>query len=307
MDNDRKLELALHRIQNGQIDGAIELLRQLLGDDPDLAQAHALLAICLMSKKRLSAAEHEAKLALMLDPGQELPLFAVANIKLAQRKFKEANEHIDQLLEMDPNHAPYYILKANLKGITFKHSEILPLLEKALELAPESPDVLSELSDYYAECGEVDLAESYAREALQYDPEHSSGLVAMGKVLLEKNEIELAREHAIMALQNDPSEPQALGLMAGIKARKSLLLGLWWRYNVWMNRIGPTRSILVLLFAYIVYRVLSMGFDDMGHREAADFVRYVWLGLVIYSFLGPTIFNNQIKKELDDVKLRSDF
>jgi tetratricopeptide (TPR) repeat protein len=180
-------------------------------------------------------------------------------------------------------------------------------LEKALELDPESPEVLSELSEYYAERSEMDLAEYYAREALQRDPEHSSGLVAMGRVLLERKEIELAREHAIAALQNDPSEPQALGLMASIKARKSLLLGLWWRYNVWMNRIGTTRSILVLLFAYIVYRILSMGFDDMGHREAAGLVRYVWLGIVVYSFLGPAIFNNLIKKELLGVKLRSDF
>ncbi len=307
MDIGRALELAWHRIQNGQIDGAMDVLRQLLGNEPDLPEAHAYLALCLLNKKRLHAAEQEARMALALEPGLELTHYVLAHVGIAQRQFKMAREHIDQLLDMDPNHAPYYLLQADLAELTRNRKAVLPLLHKALELDPESSRVLAELSRYHAGKGELDMAERFARESLQHEPENVDGLVAMGHVLLQRGQIEAARDHAVWAIRHDPTNDMALRLMAGIKARQSPFLGLWWRYNVWMNKIGSTRSILVLLLAYVLYRILTMGFGDLGQQDAARIVHFAWLGFVVYTFMGPTLFEKSLKKELSDVTLSRDF
>lgn len=307
MDIDRLLELAWQRMQHGQIDGAIESLREVLAEDPDQADAHAYLALCLLDKKRVHAARHEASLALAIEPGSEIAHMGMANIAIAQRDFEAAQEHIDQLLEIDPADPRYYVLQADLNRLLRKNDRILPLLQRALELAPESSSVLAELSDYYYGIGDPDQAERYAHESLRQDPESVRGLIAMGYVLLQRGEIEEAREHAVAALQQAPDNSAALALIASIKARTNPLLGLWWRYNVWMNSVGSTRSIMVLLVAYLVFRVATMGFKDMGQAEIANYVQWAWFAIVIYTFVGPTLFIKSLKKELSEVKLSREF
>ena len=44
--------------------GAIDLLKQALSEDPDCAEAHALLSLCLLRVKRLHGARAEAGMAL---------------------------------------------------------------------------------------------------------------------------------------------------------------------------------------------------------------------------------------------------
>lgn len=303
----RLLEQARLHIQHGHIDGAMDVLRDILSRDPDLADAHAYLSLCLLRQRRGHAAAEEARIALTLEPESELAIYALAISQFAQRHFREAETHILRLLDMDPNDARYHLLLADLYNTTAQKKKVLPLLQKALELAPENPDTLSKLSDYYLEANDPGKAEHHAREALQMDPEHADALVSMGQVLLHKGDVAAAREHAIWALRREPGNSSALYLLTAIKTRSNPFLGLWWRYNTWINRIGTTRSILVLLGAFVIYRVASMAYTDAGRKDIAAIVNYCWLAIVIYSFIGPGLFEKALKKELTSVKLTKDF
>ncbi len=303
----RLLEQARLHIQHGHLDGAIDVLRDILSNDPDFADAHAYLAICLLKKRRGHAAAQEARIALTLEPESALALYALALSQFAQRQFREAESHILRLLDLDPNDPSYYLLLVDLYNATAQKKKVLPLLQKALALAPENPDTLSKLSDYYLAVNDLGRAQHHAREALQMDPEHADALVSMGQVLLQNGDVANAREHAIWALRREPGNSSALYLLTAIKARANPFLGLWWRYNTWINRIGMTRSILVLLAAFIIYRVASMAFTDMGRKDMATIVNLCWMGIVIYSFVGPAIFEKALKKELADVKLTKNF
>lgn len=307
MEIQRILELARQRMSLGQTDGAIDALRQALAHDPDLAEAHAYLAICLVQRKRLHAAGQEAGMALALDPELEVAHYAMATVAMARRDFRLAEQHIQQLQEADPNHAPYYLLYAELKALMQRSAEVLPLLQKALELDPESTRVLAQLSDYHLNRGELQQAEAFAHEALRQEPESVAALVAMGGVLLRRGNAADAREHAVWALRQEPDHEGALVLLSGVKARTSPLLGLWWRYNTWMNSVGSGRSILILLFAYLLFRVATMGLHDLGRPELATAVRYLWLAIVIYTFVGPALFMKALRRELATVKLREGF
>ena len=89
----RWFELASQQIARGDIRGAIESLRGILGLDPDSGEAHALLSICLVHSKRLHAAEVEARLALVADPNGDSANWAMGVVLAASRRFKEAEPH----------------------------------------------------------------------------------------------------------------------------------------------------------------------------------------------------------------------
>ena len=129
----------------------------------------------------------------------------------------------------------------------------------------------------------------------------------MGNVLLRRGKVEEAREHAVWALRNDPADRGALRLMAAIKARQNPFLGLWWRYSTWMGSLGDGRAIVVLLGAYVAYRVLTITVADRGNAGLANLVSALWLAFVAYTWFGPAMFRRSLERELESVKLERGF
>lgn len=303
----RWLAIAEQQMGQGQLEGAIESLRRVLSLDPDLADAHALLALCLAEKKRLHAAQHESGLALALEPESSLALYASGVILTLQRKFKEAEERLRRLLEQEPTHVGGFRALADLYGLTGRREEQRELLEKALEIDPESPDTLVDLGEWSLAQGDADGAEKRAREALEILPEHHRALVLMGNVLLFRGRIDEARDHAIWALRNDPASRGALHLMASVKARRSFWLGLWWRYSAWMGALGDGRAILVLLAAYVLYSVGVITAETNDQQRLAEYLSFFWLAIVAYTWVGPMLFRRSLEKELATVQLDDEF
>jgi Flp pilus assembly protein TadD len=303
VDPQRYIDDAQRLIDIGQIDGAIDRLRMALTEDPDLGDAHALLALCLLQKRRLYAAGIETDLALTLAPEAPFTHWVAAELNLARRDFASAERHIEQFRALAPDLPSADRLLARCYSLTGRRAERLPLLRQALHKDPTDPETLAALANHHSELGELEQAWRYADEALRAAPENTSALVAMGEVLLKRGDIEDAREHAALALRADPSDPSALGLLTSIKARTSPLLGLWWRYAAWGERVGPTRQVIVLLVAFVLYRLSTIVATDLGKDGLASMIVLVWLGIVVYSFAGPTLFRRALQKELASVQL----
>ncbi len=301
------LSHARQQMAQGNTYGAIEALRRILSIDPDLSDAHALLAIVLLDQRRIHAAQHEANIALTLEPELPLAHYANAQVLIAHRQFEPAESHLQQLLAMDSHVPEYYRLLATLYSLTNRSQQVLPLLEKALEIDPEDTDTLVAYGEYYLEQGDLAQAEQWAFDALQMEPEHSDALILMGHVLLQKGDIEQAREHALWALRQDPDNPKVLHLMTAIKARTNFFLGLWWRYNTWMGSLGSGRAIFVLVVAFVIYRVATIVANDFDKPGLASIISIFWLILVVYTWLGPVIFRKSLEKEMKGVALSKDF
>jgi len=303
VDPQRYVDDAQRLIDIGQVGGAIDRLRMALTEDPDLGDAHALLALCLLQKRRLYAAGIEMDLALTLAPEAPFTHWVAAELNLARRDFAAAERHVEQFRALAPDLPSPDRLLARCYSLTGRRAERLPLLMQALSKDPTDPETLAALASHHSELGELEQAWRYADEALRAAPENTSALVAMGEVLLKRGNIDDAREHAALALRADPSDPSALGLLTSIKARTSPLLGLWWRYAAWGERVGPTRQVVVLLIAFVLYRLSTIVATDAGMEGLANTIVLVWLGVVVYSFVGPTLFRRALQKELESVQL----
>lgn len=297
------LHYARVQLTRGDHSGALETLRRALGQDPDDAEAHALLSLVLLALKRPHAAGHEAGIALSLEP--ELPLVhtAAASVAMARRRFKDAEQHLTRLLELEPDDVGNLLLQARYFDLTGQKERKREALRRAIALAPDDPDTLVALGEDALERGDVKRAEQWARDALAARPEFQDGLVLMGQVYLRQGRIEDAREHALWALRQDATAEGALRLLSSIKARQSPLLGLWWRYAMFMGSLGEGKGTLVLLGMFVVYRFATLAAKDLGQPTLSSFIQLAWLAFAVYTWVGPSLFQRMVRQELDTVRL----
>lgn len=303
---DRFLALARQQMTQGQSRGAIESLRQALSHDPEHVEAHALLSLLLLDLRRLHAAGREAELALGIDPQAPIALFASAQVLLARRKLRAAEERIEALLELAPGWSTAHQALASVYELTGRREQARPVLEKALALDPADPGVLTDLGEWHLDGGDLESAERRAREALEEAPEHAGALVLMGHVLLRCGRVAEAREHAVWALRAGGGR-QAMALLASVKARQSFALGLWYRWSTWMGTLGDGRAILVLLGAFVLYRIGVQAAADAGQQDVAQWLQIVWLLVVAYTWVGPGWFQRTLRKEIGEVELSEEF
>jgi Flp pilus assembly protein TadD len=87
----------------GQIDEAMEHLREALRLDPGHAEAHSNLGVALARRGRAADAIEEYRKALSLDPGQTQAYSNLGNALLAQGRVRDAITQFDAALAINPN------------------------------------------------------------------------------------------------------------------------------------------------------------------------------------------------------------
>jgi Tfp pilus assembly protein PilF len=304
---ERLLERAQLQIRHRNLPAAVESLRQALTQDPDHAQAHAMLALCLHSQKRLYAAAYEARAALAHGPDSAFVHHAAGVVDIAQRLFKSAEHHLQTALGLDPGNPTSLRTLAQLYQLWNRHREALPLLEKAREADPEDADNWAALAEYYRARREFEQAEQLARHALELEPENTEALLAMGYLLLQRGDTEAAREHALLVLRDDAGLESAIYLLGAVKARRSPLLGLWWRFNAYFGAGSVTRRVVLLIGFSLAYQVALLAVTDLGYPDAASPINYLWLAFCAYTWIGPTLFARQLRRELAPARLDSKY
>ena len=295
------------QLEHGAALAAVESLRSALGLDPNSPEAHALLSLALVQTKRLHAAEYEASVSLELEPLHPRGHIALGHVHLAARRPKKARQHLEQALELNPESAGTLLALSRVAQIVGNEKERKRYLDEALAIAPDEADALCAAGEYHLQHGDQHKAEELARAVLESSPENVDGLVLMGQIHLVRGNVEDAREHALWALRSSASDHGALSLMAAIKARESFVLGLWWRASVWLSARGETRMILILVVAFVLQRLAGYYADDNEMPMTSSIIGWVWLALCAYSWIGPGLFEAQLRKELAGVQLNDDF
>lgn len=307
VDSQRLLQRADDLLVRGDVDQAISTLTMLLGEDPEESDAHALLALCLVRRKRLFAARHEAERAAELAPESLFAHIASGVVLTARGEYKAAEKHLLDACQIDPESDSAQAALANLYRTWDKPDQALASAQRATTLAPGRADHWAALGQIEFSRGQREQAMQHAQAALEIDPENQDALVLMGHLLLARGDINAAREHAAWALQVDPMDQGALTLLAAVKAYKSPLLGLWWRFQTFISAGSNSRSILLLVLMYLAYRVASIALDDNGFKQYVLPLQLLWLGFCVYTWVAPGLFWKSVRRELQSVRLRPDY
>lgn len=301
------LQAAVRALAMGHTEGAVLHLRRLLGSDPTHAEGHALLSRVLVAQNRLFAAEHEAKAALSIDPELITGHLAMAYVLLGNRKLEDSRRAFERVLELEPESVQAVLGLASLARLQGRREEEHRELLRALQLDGEDEEVLVALGNWHLVAGQLDEATQYAERAKALVLDDAEMLVLLGHLALRRGNVEEARDHALWALQQGAMNVSALSLMASIQARQSLVLGLWWRYSVWMQARGDKGQIALLITGWLLFTVARLVSDDLGTPTLASTFEYVWLGICAYSWVGPGLFARALEKELAQVRLKGNF
>lgn len=291
----------------GQIDAAIETLTRVLGEDPDDGDAHAFLAICLLKRNRLHAAALEALRGAELDPESLFIHLASASVATAHRRFQLAEEHLATARGLYPEADAVYEHLARLYSTWGRGDEAIANCLRACELAPGDAGHWALRARLELGGGDRREAARYALEALELDPENVEALCVIGHCELADGQVDAAREHAAWALQIDPMNEGALTLLAAIKMRQSLVLGLWWRFQAFVSAGSRLRAVALLIGIFLLYRIAMIALDENGKDHLLAPLSFAWMGFCLYTWVAPGIFWKAVRRELEQVRLRPNF
>lgn len=301
------IALAQQQLQQGHDDGAIESLTLALGQDVNNAYAHALLAICLVRRNRLAAAQHEATAALNLAPQDWFSHLCAGKVNYAQRRPAQAEEHLKTAVELSPQN-PWPLRELGSFYLSQdRPAQAREFIDAACALAPDDASNLAALARWHLIDGDVVRAEAIAREALSSDPQDDEALQVLGWAVLRQGRTDEAYEHALWVVRNAPTDSEAMRLLMAVKARRNPLLGLWFRFSMFVGGGSGRRTVLLLIGMYLGIRLLSLVLADLGYPAAASAVTYAWLAFCVYTWVAPTVFQRMLRKELEQVKLKPDF
>src|SRR5690606_14608859 len=103
MSYEYKMDSAWRYYSSGLYDQAIDVLKEVLAENPNDALAHGLLAANLLEKRRIHAAEYELKIALQLDPVQPFLFLLQARLYILRNKPNLALASCDEALSISPD------------------------------------------------------------------------------------------------------------------------------------------------------------------------------------------------------------
>lgn len=308
---DRQIEILIEQanVQRGLSNwrGAIDLLQRALSLDPDHAHAHATLALALLGARRLPGAGIEARMALGLDGNDSFCHYAAAHVLYAERKLDDAWAHCLVAIEADQSDPETHVLGAAIRNLRGETTEARELLQTALELEPGHTAALTKLARMELEARNHDAAAGYAEQALRSSPSDSDAHIAAGLIDLARGNPASAEGHARFALGQDATDEGAIHLWAAIKAHRSPLLGLWWRFHMFVSMRTEAGELSLLIGSFVVVEILTILAGHFDLDRIKSIFDWGWLGFCAYTWFAPELFKRMLANDLGTVVLDPDF
>ncbi len=286
---------------------ALQLLQDILTEDPENALAHAYLSLCLSGMQRRYGAMQEAERALNLDP--ELS-FAHAVHAVALHNLDDpvnARKATDRALALDPYDTTALELKCALALSRGDLANLRGAAEKLVEKDPNSHLPKYYLSRLAALSGDGRQAEIYAREALAIAPHDAANHQALGWAFVKQNELSSARKAALNSLKIDPTNKDAHLLYAYIRLLKNPFTGIIHRIGLFMRFLSEKKIMIYFPFVLLFLMVTT---DFARYLEIPALKYSVWASVVIFSiglYFSNLYVSRMLEKELATVRLNPDY
>ncbi|MCI0537630.1 MAG: tetratricopeptide repeat protein [Verrucomicrobiales bacterium] len=278
--------------EQGRHDLAEKEFRQALSAEPDDAQAHAMLALCLAEQKRFDLATEEARQAVHLAPDEPFAHYALARVFYDRNRHEEALAAITEAVRLDPADADYYSLQAAIHFDDKRWVEALAAAERGLQFNAEHIGCNNLRAMTLVKLGRRAEAGATIEATLSRNPESGVTHANQGWACLERGERERALEHFREALRLDPqSEWARAGIVEALKAG-NFLYALMLRYFFFMSKLSPRVQWGVIIGGYFGNRLLASLAKGNPHLTPWVLpVQILYLAFVFLTWTADPIFN----------------
>jgi tetratricopeptide (TPR) repeat protein len=254
---DTQMEQVLARHRARDLDGALELCRDIVRQRPDMAAAWLQMAILQRKRGDMTAAIDALGRLIALNPedagtaavlGQYLtdagrageavallkPYAAAADppldlvvaqgVALARLgRLPEAAVALERARRADPSNAMARVELGTVRLLAGQDALAREAFEEALRLDPELAPAHHSLGLLEARQGHVDAALTHWRAALERDPEHVDALLQVGSALARRGAVDEARPYLERFLARAPRplyEREVVNAAAWLRAKK---------------------------------------------------------------------------------------
>jgi adenylate cyclase len=144
------------------------LVKKALQLDPDLAEAHAILASVDYQEDDVQGAEAECNRALELNPSLPDPYFILSNIAFLKQNRDEGLRNAEACYRLDPGRPRYVERMGRYYYFMGREDEALRHWEKTAQLAPAG--TYRNLTEYYLSKGDIEKAKEFYSKAERLEP-----------------------------------------------------------------------------------------------------------------------------------------
>ncbi|MEC9415219.1 MAG: sulfotransferase [Pseudomonadota bacterium] len=160
-------------MEEGRLDNAEDILRDILKKHPNHVEAARLLAGVAMEHDRYRDAEIFLLRAVKNAPDYSRAWADLIKSQREQNKYDKALESADKLLSLDPNIADSHMLKASVQGMAGYHEAAIDSYKKALEISPSKAGAMCIMAHHLKTVGKQDEAIQAYRQAIQTKTDHT--------------------------------------------------------------------------------------------------------------------------------------
>ena len=189
---DITIQRAWASYENNHTQQSITLCKEVLGDDPEDSEVHALLALNLLDQGRIYAAQYEASLALKLEPNSVIPHWVEGQISLLQNQPKRAIACAEECLRLEASHPQALLLKSRAYILLSQFDAAIESLKALRAENPNDPDVMYAIAQAHYAKNDIVITSNLCEAALSINPDHTDTHILLGRIALAKGDAEEA-------------------------------------------------------------------------------------------------------------------
>lgn len=266
--------MALHYIDMGRYESAVNYVKEALSDEPDDGYLHYLLGICYYHLDCYKEAEEQYGLAHKYEYDVETLSKMLGHLYTDVGRLEDAESAYLEALHLNPNNADVHASYAYLMGKSGHKQKSDLLIRKARELDPINPTVLRinhllQLADSNKE----EQIRSLERFVYHADTDASVHVQA-GLHALYTDKEKQAKEHFRQAYLLDPTSQLLLNILKSLdRHTHPMLIPL-----TWVNRMGGP----AVIWGCAIGSVLLT--SALGWSKLTLWIISIYLIFVIYSW-----------------------
>jgi tetratricopeptide (TPR) repeat protein len=201
----QQFQTALQYYEEGKLDDAVVVCREILSIQPNYPDAVHLLGVLYYQFKDYTRAVSYIEKALQLDPNDFYASFLLGTLSQEQGNIEKAANWFQKTIELNPSFADAHYNLAIILEKTDQLEKALISYKESLALNPNLADVHNNLGNLLLKLKRFDEAVPYLVKALQLNPGYVLALNNMGMALKGQGHLDEAILHFRKAIELDPS------------------------------------------------------------------------------------------------------
>jgi protein O-GlcNAc transferase len=218
----RNLEKGLHLHQQGRLDQAQEIYRQVLQYQPQNSDALHLLGVVAMQKGDNPSAVESINRAIQIQPHHPIYLNNLGNALRQQGRYLDAVGCYQQAIARKPDLSEAYINMGIAYHCLGRYDKAIATYHQALQLKPESPEACYNMGNAFRDQKCFDTAIKWYRQTVNFDPSFSDAYYNMAGSLEQQSRLDEAIDCLKQCLRIKPRWAEVYNNLGNLQKHKGL-------------------------------------------------------------------------------------